>query len=106
MIFDIIMMYFGYTVFIVLCLCAFIVLLLIVLLNMEQWKMFNPKQKFTLFPKRVWNMRGKNYYNGLVWLCWYWDCGYDSNTKYFRLTYESEAPMRHHRFTRTYTNSW
>ena len=74
---------------------------------MKTWYIFNPKQKFALLPKSVWNMKCKNYYNGLIWLCWYWDSGEAPfNSKYYRLTNDEEAPMEWHRFTRTYTNSW
>lgn len=101
------MMYFGYIVFIFLSICFLAISILFITLSITQWNMFNPKQKFALMPKRVWNMRNKHYYSGLIWLCWYWDCGEaPSNAKYYRLTDEDEHPMSWHRFTRTFTNTW
>jgi len=63
------------------------------------------KQKFAWTPKRVWNMKTKDYHFSYIWLCWYWDDGYDSNDVFFRLTDEDEFPMTHKRYTRL-NNIW
>lgn len=104
---DTIMMYFGYVVFIFLSLGTLLIISLLLLLEMEKWYIFSPKQKFALLPKSVWNMKCKDYHESIIWLCWYWDSGKEfSNTKYYRLSDYEEPSMQWHRFTRTSTNTW
>ncbi len=62
-------------------------------------------QNFAWKPKLIWNMKTKHYYFSWVWLCWYWDDGYDSDLKLFRLT-DEEDPMTHKRYTRMRSNHW
>lgn len=63
-------------------------------------------QKFAWRPKLVWNMKTRDFYFQLIWLCWYWDDGYDSEAIFYRLTDEDETPMSHKRYTRTSNNYW
>ena len=104
---DLTMMCFGYIVFSLLSIVVLLVIFILTVYKMETWLIFNPKQKFALLPKSVWNMKSKNYCQTLIWFCWYWDSGeHYSKTKYYRLTDDEEQPMQWHRFIRTSTNSW
>jgi len=66
------------------------------------------KEKFAWLPKRVWNMKSRNYKYTIIWLCWYWD---DRESKceinFYRLSEDPyETPMQHKRYCRTNTNKW
>lgn len=61
------------------------------------------KQKFAWKPKKVWNMRTKNEHFSWIWLCWYWNDGYDSDEIYY--TYKDEK-ITLRRYTRMRSNYW
>ena len=63
------------------------------------------KQKFAWKPKKVWNMKTRDFRYTWIWLCWYWDDGStDEGDTFFCLS--SGEPMTNERYCRSNTNTW